>query len=88
MESRIILKSNKAKRIFFSQWDYFFFTCLLICSNRGRDEVRGSFSREESNLDFIDAAVTGPTLLYSFTKDEAPGLPAVAVNADLSGSMG
>lgn len=36
-------------------------------------EVHGSFSREKSNLVFMDVAVTGPTLLYSFTKDAALG---------------
>lgn len=84
----MILKSNKAGKISSPGWIFFFFTCLLICSNRGRDEVCGSFSREESNLDFIDAAVTGPTLLYSFTKDEASGFTAVAANGDLSGCLG
>lgn len=82
----MILKSNKARQI--SSPGCIFFTCLLICGNRGRDEVCGSFSREESNLDFIDVAVTGPTLLYSFTKDEASGFTAVAANGDLSGCLG
>lgn len=39
-------------------------------------------------MDFIDVAVSGPTLLYSFTKDEASGFTAAAANGDLSGCLG